>query len=140
MDRINCDGKPSKRKYWKHVNSYIEGARHHVQKEKLVKTSKLFEATIGFLIAWHGLLIYYGAKRKRNVTMMWAKPPNGDQDPIAINTMPRDAFLFLHQMLHFCNNSEIPLQSDTDFTPMCKVGNVSKVLMDGLRRCWDASD
>jgi hypothetical protein len=52
-DRINCDGKPSKCKYWKHANTFIEGARHHVQKEKLIRTSKIFQATLGFL--WHGM-------------------------------------------------------------------------------------
>jgi hypothetical protein len=140
MDRIDRDGKQTKRKYWKHVSDYVDGARHRVLKEPLIRKGKLFQATVGFLIAWHGLLIYYAAKRKRNVTMMWAKPPNGDQDPIAINTMPRDAFLFLCRMLHFCNNSEISVQTDGHFTPMCKVGNVSRVLMDGLRTCWDASD
>jgi hypothetical protein len=137
-DHFNRDGKMSKRKYWKHINNYQLGARHRVLTDK-VKKHKLFHATTGFLIAWHGLLLYNAVKKKRSIAMMWTKPPKGDYEPIARNTMPRDAF-FLHRMLHFSNNTEAPLPSEPNFTPMCKVGNVSRVLMDGLRQYWDASD
>jgi hypothetical protein len=138
-DRIHRDGKPSRRKYWKHINEYQEGARHRVLEDKL-KKHKLFHATIGFLMAWHGLLLYYAAKKKRTVALMWTKPPKGDYNPIARNTMPRDGFFLLCRMIHFSNNNKAPLPSDNDFSLMCKIGIVSKVLMDGLRKYWDAGD
>jgi hypothetical protein len=71
---------------------------------------------------------------------MWTGLPKGDYDPIAMNTMPRDAFLFFCRMIHFCNNANAPSPEEDSFTPMFKAGNVSKVLMDGLRKCWDAGN
>jgi hypothetical protein len=90
-DRLDRDGKQGTRKYWRHIDTYVDGARHRIDKNK-VDECKRWEVTTGFLTAWHGLLLYSGAKTKRKVTTMWTNLPYGDHDPIAMNTMTRDAF------------------------------------------------
>jgi hypothetical protein len=60
-DRPNRDGNASKRKYWKHVPVYVDGARHRID-ESIVTKDKRWDVTVGFLTAWHGLLLYSGAK------------------------------------------------------------------------------
>jgi hypothetical protein len=68
---------------------------------------------------------------------MWANLPYGDHDPIAMNTMTRDAFLFIRRTIHFCNNSELKLRGDPGYSPIHKVSKVSNVIMQGLRQCWN---
>jgi hypothetical protein len=135
-DRPNRDGNASKRKYWKHVPAYVDGARHRID-ESIVSKDKRWDVTVGFLTAWHGLLLYSGAKRKRKISTMWANLPYGDHDPIAMNTMTWDAFLFIRRTIHFCNNSELKPRGDPGYSPIHKVSKVSNVIMQGLRQCWN---
>jgi hypothetical protein len=62
-DHPTHDGNASKHKYWRHFPTYIEGAHHQID-ENIVTKDKRWDVTVGFLIAWHGLLLYSGAKRK----------------------------------------------------------------------------
>jgi hypothetical protein len=102
-----------------------------------VKEWKRWEVTTGYLTAWHGLLLYSGAKTKRKVSTMWASLPYGDHDPIAMNTMTCDAFLQIRRTIHFCNNSELKPRGDTEYSPLEKVRKLSDLLTHGLRQCWN---
>ena len=76
------------------------GARHRQTRKAA------FELTLGFILAWHGIIIYHSAKagEKESILCYWNDQPYGTFCPMVQNCMTRDAFKDGRRFLHLSDN------------------------------------
>jgi len=77
----------------------------NVQK-RASKEAVEFPITLGFVIAWIGIIILHGALGGR--FDYWREMPYGVGYPPIQNAMNRDAFYFMRQYIHFEDNLQVP--------------------------------
>jgi inhibitor of KinA sporulation pathway (predicted exonuclease) len=87
-------------------------------------TKKMFEATIGYVIAWFGIIIYHGAQCPGRKMKYWRKAPHGIPIPLIQNTMSFHAFEFLRRYIHFADNRDAKPRSNPLFDPLWKIKKV----------------
>ena len=102
---------------------------------------KRWTITLGFLLAWLGIVIVHSAeKNDHSISRHWRKTPYGLRTPWIINTMTRDAFLFLERYLHFADNNQFEVTGlgNPRRPPLFKIQPLLDVLSKNLKLWWTA--
>ena len=137
----NRDGDTKKRSHFEDVpakqgSKAYPGGRHRADKEK-----KKYKITPGFVLCWIAILILQGAhfgQDKGNAGKMWRGAPRGISFPYIRNAMTRDAYVFMRQYIHFCDNSKRKSSDQRGYDPLFKVSFAMKTMMLGMRKAWSA--
>ena len=80
---------------------------------------------------------HFGAD-KRSATKMWRGQHYGILIPYIQNTMTRDAYVFMRQCIHFCDNSKRKAKGDIGYDALFKVNFALETMMKGMRKAWVA--
>ena len=134
---VNLDknGNTLKKKYFKQCKANDVNRRHR-QNEK-----RNFNFTTGYIIAWHGSLIYHGGKAGERESLMayWESPPYGTYAPWIQNTFPRDAWLAVRSYLHLVDNSTQRYHRVSPrYDPLFKVRSAMDHIVKNMQKCWIA--
>ena len=130
------DGNQKKRRHFVECDCKTPGRRHRADKEK-----KRYIITPGFVLCWFGILILQGAHfgaDKRSASKLWRGPPYGVSIPYIRNTMTWDAYVFMRQYIHFCDNSKQISAGNIGHDPLFKVRYSLDTMMGGMRSAWNA--
>ena len=80
---------------------------------------------------------HFGAD-KRSAAKMWRGQPYGISIPYIQNKMTRDAYVFMRQYIHFCDNSKRKSKGDIGYDALFKVNFALETMMKGMRKAWVA--
>ena len=79
------------------------------------------DVTIGYMMAWIGILLINGAFKICYPRIMWFAPPYGVPVPYAESTMIQDAFLQIQGCIHFLGNKTIYPKGRQTWNPLQKI-------------------
>ena len=98
----------------------------------------VWKFTSGYILAWIGICIYWGGlSSKQSPDIMWMSLANGGvYVPMVRNTMPKNAFHFARQYIHFADNSAAKNHSDD---PLYKIRHIVKKISEKLKLGWNAN-
>ena len=88
-------------------------------------------------MCWVTMLIMQGAHfgaDKRSASKLWREQPYGTSIPYLKNTMTRDAYVFMHQYIHFDNNELRQSKEEVGYDASVKVKHTLDEMMKGMRR------
>ena len=129
---LDRDGKPMKKKHFVACNRKDKDARHRASEE--------FKITLGYIIAWFGILIYHGALCPNQKMNYWREMPYGIYCPQIQNAMSRNAFEFLRRYIHFDDNRNAKSRSHPLFDPLWKIKWILEKVMNNLRNAYNAGE
>ena len=124
--RLDREGNVTKRSILKQVfptakEKFPPGARHH----HISGNKRPLFASIGFVIAWFGILILCGAffrgDSNRGINAVYATGAYGLSIPVIQNAMPKDSFTWLRNYIHFSDGSLQQPKGHPDYDPLFKV-------------------
>ena len=113
-----------------------ENARH-----RQVGT-RSWDFTPGFIIAWHGILMFHGATAGDNmpISSNWESPPFGCYAPWIQNTMSKNAFEAVQRFIRFVKEEQSHKKGDDNYDPLYKVRQAMKMVMGNLTKNWGAGE
>ena len=102
-----------------------------------------YEITVGFIIAWTGVIILHGAisDSSKSIWQYYIDVPYGISYPPIKNSMTRDAFEFMRRYFHPSNPTRLPKKrGESGYDALIKVRWIGKTIpvMKGLRNAWVA--
>lgn len=111
----------------------------HVIATVLAPDRWTWDITVGFLLAWIGILIYLGAiGSPRTPTLHWRQKPYGFSTALVMNVMTRDAFRFIRRFIHFADNSRMPKKGAANYDPLYKINPVLRAVQIQFQKGWSA--
>jgi len=69
---------------------------------------------------------------------MWVARPRGQKDPIAVNTMNRDACKFIRRFIHFADNERKPKAGSANYSPLFKIEKLQSEMMAAICSAYTA--
>jgi hypothetical protein len=100
-----------------------------------------FTITVGYVIAWFGLLILQGAhfgSDKRTAKKMWRNSPEGLALPYVRNAMTSKAYEFMRAYIHFVDNDKRKPSGSPGHDALFKIRSAMDTIINGIRKCWNA--
>ena len=109
-------------------------------KDSRRRFDKEFEISLGFVIAWIGIVIYHGAVCPNRKMHYWREMPYGIYCPPIQNAMTKNAFEFLRRHLHFDDNRNAKPRNHPCYDPLWKIRFVLEKVMDCMRNAYNPGE
>jgi hypothetical protein len=129
--RLDRDGNHTKRPIYKpvfteHGRPLPNNARHRC---KVSEGERKLEVDKYFVLAWFGCLMmvagaFFGGDNNRGIDAIYADPEYGLSIPYIQNTMPKRAFKFMRNYIHFSKTREQKRKGEPGYDPLFKVRSV----------------
>ncbi len=119
-----------------HSDASAPGARHCA-----TKGEKKYSISPGFILAWIAIFVINGAhfgSDKDSSCKLWREPPHGLYVLCVQNTMSRNAFEFMRQYIHFCDNNERKPRGHPGYDPLFKITWILNAILNGTQKVWVA--
>ncbi|GFH50228.1 hypothetical protein CTEN210_06704 [Chaetoceros tenuissimus] len=131
VDAFDRDGKLKKKRQFVSCDENDPERRTRVP-------MKIFEATVGYVIAWFGILIWHGAQCPGRKLKYWKKSPRGLPQAFIQNTMSFKAFEFLRRYIHFEDNRNAKPKTNPLFDPLWKIRWALDSVSNNIRKAYNA--
>ena len=127
----DADGKVKKKKILVPCDDSSPDKRKRVDKNK----KDAWEFTPAYILSWLGICVYFGGLgSKQSPDVMWMDISNGGiYVPFVRNTMPKNAFRFVRQYIHFAHNTS------RNGDPLYKIKKVISKISVKLNLAWKAN-
>ena len=126
-----------KRNRLKLCNMDSIGARHRQSGKRT------WDFTTGYVIAWHGSLIYHGAKAGPRESMLsyWKSFPHGTNAPFIQNTFPKNVWEAARRFMHFNDKiQQFTDKKDVRHDPLFKIRPCFEHIMNNMTKNWVAGE
>ena len=129
----NRDGNVSRKKRFIPCSKRNVGATTRAENENCK-----YEITVGFIIAWTGVIILHGAisDSSKSIRQYYIDVPYGISYPPIKNSMTRNAYEFMRRYFHPSNPTRLPKKrGESGYDALIKVRWIGKTIpvMKGLR-------
>jgi hypothetical protein len=86
------------------------------------------------------LQAFFSGDNNSGDNCIYTNPPHGVSVPWIQNTMPRNAFTFFWNFMHFSKTKEQTKKGEPGYDPLFKVAYVLSQIIAGLRLAWIAGE